>query len=144
LERVAIGRCTMMTSYDLFHKIYVHYYGQFLMHLYGNSKVDVTPKEYVQEAFLEALQEYSIQYVSSTALILVYDDPTNKMAYNTALLQSIDVMSGYWLCSYSGHTGDWQILCYDSRSEAKASYKEQYIKYFKHQEWYYILRVHPV
>lgn len=131
----------MMTAYDLFYKIYLHYFGQFLRHLWGNSKIYGTPKEYVKEAFLEALQEYSIQYVSYTGLILVYDDPANKEVCNAELLRSIEVKSGYWLCSYSGHTGDWQILCYDSRSEAKAAYKEQYINYFKHQEWYYILKV---
>lgn len=123
-----------MTGYELFNKVYMHHMGQFIGNLSSNSY-----KDYAISAFNKLLDEYGIDTSSSTAVILSYD--ANKKLLNAEQLQDIELLAGYWLCHYDGHTGDWRLKHYDSKDDAKADYKSLYSKYFKYSDWFWIYKV---
>jgi hypothetical protein len=60
---------------------------------------------------------------------------------NTERLQAIEVLEGYWFCHHDGHTGEWMLCHYNSKLEAKVAYKSLYMRYFRHQDWFWIVKV---
>lgn len=128
-----------MTAYDLFNKEYTHYMGGFMRHLWATSKHLGSPKDYVTRSFNEAIGEYSVEYACNNGFKLSYSDNfTNK---NVLDLKQIEMQSGYYLCLYDGHTGEWLVMYYDSRPGAKAAYTKLYDRYFRHQNWFWIMKI---
>lgn len=105
-----------------------------MRHLYDG----INPKAYISQSFNEAIEEYSIDYAYNVGFKLSYGgDFTNK---NVKDLRQIEVEPGYYLCFHNTCTDGWLIMYYDSRSGAKAAYKELYDRYFS-QDWFWIVKV---
>lgn len=126
-----------MTAYELFERVYKHYIGQCIGHLGYN--ISDNYKDYALKEFNGLLNEYQVDTSSPTAVILSYD--ADKKLLNTEQLQDIEMLAGYWLCNYDGHTGDWRLTHYDSKDDAKAEYQSLYSKYFKYSDWFWIYKV---
>lgn len=60
---------------------------------------------------------------------------------NSEQLQGIKVQSGYWLCYHSWHDDMWVLTNYGSRAWVKVAYKRQYIRCFRHHDWFWIVKV---
>jgi hypothetical protein len=131
----------ILAAYELFEKVYFHRMGQFMAHLWTANKDCISPKEYIRQSFDEDMTDCCVECATPTGLILTYDNPANKKLCNAERLQGIEVKAGYWLCRYDGHTGDWMLMWYESRYEAKAEYKRLYMRYFRHQVWFWIVKI---
>ncbi|CDX01513.1 Hypothetical protein DPCES_1626 [Desulfitobacterium hafniense] len=126
-----------MTAYELFEKVYKHYMRNSRRHLWTGDREGTTPKAYIEQSFSEALEECSVEYAYSNGFKLLYN-PANKIVVN---LRQIEMQSGYYLCFYDGHTGEWLMMYYDSKSGALAAYRELYDKYFKSMDWFWIVKI---
>lgn len=134
------ARCRLLTAYDLFKKVYLHYFGQYMRHLAdGQDNI----KDHVIESFNESLEEYIIDSVYGSGILLSYYP--DKKVDNKGRLQSIEMYDGYFLCHYDGYTGDWMITHFIFKEEAIAERKawRKYMLY-KGQDWLWIVRVGPL
>lgn len=156
-----------MTAYELFERVYKHYMGQFIRHIVHTADKNAA-KEYARQSFVGILGEHCIDYAGCSGISLSYgvyfDDGidadtvgmevgTNSAVYDVDMiianktlgniehLSSIEVLAGYWLCFHDGHTDDWMLIHYVSKSEAKDAYKSLYMRYFRHQDWFWIVKV---
>lgn len=128
-----------MTAYDLFKRAYMHHMGQAVRRIWTTNKDDASPKLFIEQTFEEALSEYGVVYAYNDGFNLAYmDNSTND---NIASLKQIDAQSGYWLFFYDGDTYDWLAMQFKSKSEAKDTYKKLYSRYFRHQDWFWIIVV---
>lgn len=129
-----------MTAFEIYRRLYLHHYGKVLSHIWAGVPED--PKRHIMQLFEDDIEECHIVCATPTAIILDYDgDDTNKKVANSDVLGAIIAQAGYWLCHYDGHTGSWALGHYSSRDEAKVAYKDQYMHYFRHQDWYHIFKV---
>ena len=113
--------------------------GQVVRRIWTTNKDAASPKLFIEQTFEEALSEYGVVYAYNNGFKLSY---IGSITDRTILdLRQIEVHAGYWLCNYDGHTGEWLFMHYDNRELAKAAYRQLYMRYFRHQEWFWIVKI---
>lgn len=122
-----------MTAYELFEMAYMRSMRQF-MSRHPVQVTDFNMEELIVNYFAEDVEDYVVDFADSTGIVLVHDGNPEKIRLKVVDLKNIEVETGYWLCHYDGHTDDWMLFWHDSKSEAKAAYKQLYSMYFR-QLW---------